>query len=96
MLQWYDGYGVYARSWVRGFLGHSHTRGQHSGQRSSVASYQNIHGIILDDLVAASATKNARKVGGTVGWGIESVCKYQCNGSLEQPKKSISGKLIDL
>ena len=55
----YDGYSGYAKSWVRGFLGHSHTRGQHSGQRSSVASYQNIHGIILDDLVAASATKNA-------------------------------------
>ena len=41
----YSGYCEYAKSWVRGFLGHSHTRGQHLGQRSSVASYQTIHAL---------------------------------------------------
>ena len=38
-----------------------------------MASYQNIHGIILDyklDLVAASATKNAQKVGVGVGYWV--------------------------
>ena len=86
--EWCGGYGWYsgyAKSWVRGFLGHSHTRGQHCGQRSSVASYQTIHACyhfgLKAELGCCNCYKDYQESGGKILNQFANI-----NASVHKPK----------